>query len=165
MPPSRSSCAAAAARKSSASYRPGETAGGDELRQQSELIEQLGGESAAALIAGKRPVPPGRRVERVPADQHRARRLVEIEPQQGIGEADDRTAALAVAPPDRLRHAVIGAMRERVAVDDEQRPPPFIGHGSSSLAEPSADTSTSTARSCRRYYWPSLPTRSATVPE
>ena len=64
----------------------------------------------------------GRRVERVPADEHGARLFLGVEPQQEIREADDRAAALVAAPADRFRHAVIGAMRERVAIDHEQRP-------------------------------------------
>ena len=65
----------------------------------------------------------GRLLQRVPRDEHGARRLRLIEPQQEIGEAEDGAGRLAAAPEDRFRQRVIGAVGERIAVDDEQRPP------------------------------------------
>jgi hypothetical protein len=43
-----------------------------------------------------------------------------MEPQQEIGEAQDGTGRLAPAPEDRLRQRVIGAVREGIAVDDQE---------------------------------------------
>ena len=75
----------------------GEAAGGDELRQHVELLDQRVVELAAALVGGKAFVPIGRLVERVPGDQHRARLLRLIEPQQEVGEADDGAGGLVAA--------------------------------------------------------------------
>ena len=105
----------------------GEAAGGDESGQQIELIDELGVERASALIRRQSLVPIGRLIERVPADQNGARMLVPEEPQQEIGETDDRAAAAAVAAPDRLRQAVIRPVREGISVDDEQRPASTFG--------------------------------------
>ena len=53
----------------------GEAARGDELRQDLELVDQLGIELAPALVIREGLVPVRRRVERVPADEHGARLL------------------------------------------------------------------------------------------
>ena len=100
----------------------GKAARGDELRQHIELLDELGVEHPPGLIGFERAVPPGRCIERVPADQHRPRLLLAGEPEQEIGEPDNGTAALVAAPPDRFRQRVIGAVRKRVAVDHEQWP-------------------------------------------
>ena len=60
----------------------GKTAGGDEFRDQRELLDQIVVEFAAALIGGKCVMAIGRRLERVPADQHRARLFGALKPQQ-----------------------------------------------------------------------------------
>ena len=78
--------------------------------------------SPPALIGRKPKVPIGRRVQRVPAHQHGARLLGLVEPQQKVRKADDRARALFPVPQDGLRQRVIGAVRERVAVDHQQRP-------------------------------------------
>ena len=83
----------------------GEAAGRDELRQRVELLEQRVVEFAAALVGRELPVPVGRRVERVPADQHGARLLGLVEPQQKIGEAEDGAGGPAAA----LRRIVFGS--------------------------------------------------------
>ena len=75
--------------------RIGEPACRDELRQDVELIHQLGVKVATALVAFERPVAVGRRVERVPADQHGSRLLLLVEPQQEIRETE-------IAPPPLL---------------------------------------------------------------
>ena len=80
--------------------------------QHVELVEQCGVELASALIGGKRLMPIGRRIERVPPDQHGAGLLRLVEAQQEVGEADDGTAELAARPQDRFRQAVIGAVGE-----------------------------------------------------
>jgi hypothetical protein len=48
----------------------------------------------------------------IPANEHGTRTLCLVEPQQEVGKADDGAGALATAPNDRLRNAVICAMRE-----------------------------------------------------
>jgi hypothetical protein len=100
----------------------GEAARINELRQDIELLDQFAVELAAALIPGEQLLPVGRAAERVPANQDGSRPLAVVEPDQEIGEADDGTAALVAGAPDRFRQRVIGAMREGVAVDDEERP-------------------------------------------
>src|SRR5262249_54944787 len=79
-------------------------------------------ELPAALIAGQALVPISRHFERVPGDQHGARLLGLVDPQQEIGEAEQRARRTLLARQDRLRQRVIGAPRERVAVDHRQRP-------------------------------------------
>ena len=64
----------------------------------------------------------GRRPLSVPRDQHRARPFRPVEPQQHIGKAENGAGRLAAAPQDRFRQGVIGAVRERIAVDHQQRP-------------------------------------------
>ena len=56
----------------------GEPAGGDELRHDIELIEQLGVEDAPALIAFEGAVPVSWRVERIPADEHGAGLILRV---------------------------------------------------------------------------------------
>src|SRR5438876_1416441 len=43
-----------------------------------------------------------------------------LEAEEEVGEANDRAAATVAAPSNCLRQRVIGAVRERVAVDDEE---------------------------------------------
>ena len=86
----------------------------DERRQEVELLEDRVLEDAARLVGGQRLVPVGGRVERVPADEHRLRLLGLPQPLQEPREADERVEA------NRLRQRVVGAVRERVAVDREQ---------------------------------------------
>ena len=84
----------------------GEAAGRDELRQRVELLEQRVVELAARSDRpGNALVPIGRRVKRVPADEHGARLLGLVEAQQDIGEADDGAGAFAAAPQNGLRQA------------------------------------------------------------
>ena len=98
-----------------------ETAGGDEARQQIELIEQLAVELPPGLVTIECLVPISRRVEGVPTHENSARLLLLVKPQKEIGEADDRAAAATVRAPDRFRQTVVGAVGEEVAVHDEQR--------------------------------------------
>src|SRR6185369_5974187 len=95
----------------------------DETGERLELLDELRVEVPAALIGGKEPLAKIRRAERVPGGHHRARPLALVEAEQEIGEADDRPAAQPAGPPERLRQRVIGAMRERIAVDDQQGTP------------------------------------------
>src|SRR5205085_465110 len=94
----------------------------DELREQVELLEELRVELAPRLVAGERLVPIGRHRERVPGDEHRPRLLGLPEPDEHVREADDRAGGTALGTADRLRERVVGAVRERVAVDCEERP-------------------------------------------
>src|SRR5262249_44394838 len=65
--------------------------------------DELGVEVAAALIGRKSLVSVGLRVERIPADQHRARPLGAIELQQAISETENRAAGRPPFAEDRLR--------------------------------------------------------------
>ncbi len=94
----------------------------DELRRQVELVEQLLVELAPGLVGGQSRVPVGRHGERVPGGEHGARRLFLPEPDQQAADAVEQVAAAAVGAPDRLRQRVVVAVRERVAVDDQERP-------------------------------------------
>src|SRR3712207_7534127 len=55
------------------------------------------------------------------SDEHRARLLVLMEPNQKVGEADDGAGSFVAPAQDRLRQSVIGAVRERVAVDQDRK--------------------------------------------
>ena len=92
-----------------------------ELGQHRELLEQRGVEHAAALVAVECFVPVRRNLERVPADDDAPRLLRVPEPRQEVREPDDRARRPAARTLDRLRQRVVGAVRQRVAVDDEQR--------------------------------------------
>ena len=72
------------------------------------------------LVRRKRRVPVRRDVERVPGDDDRARPLVLPQAQEHVREADERFRA-AVRSAHRLRQRVVRAVREGVAVDDEER--------------------------------------------
>ena len=87
-------------------------AGGHKFRQHLKLLEQGVVEFASALIGRKVLMPVGRHFQRVPGDQHRARLLLAVEPQQHIGKAEDGAGRLAAASQDGFRQRVIGAMRE-----------------------------------------------------
>ena len=67
-------------------------------------------------------MPVGRDFERVPRDEHGARLLLAVEAQQAIRKAENGAGRLAAAPQDCLRQRVIGAVREGIAVDHQQRP-------------------------------------------
>src|SRR5438477_655511 len=79
------------------------------------LLEQCRVELASGLGGLERLVPVGRHLERVPADEHRARLFLLPQAHDHVREADDGV------PVDRLRQRVIGAMRERIAVDCKKR--------------------------------------------
>ena len=93
----------------------GEAARPDDVRQQLELLEQRLLEHAARLVRLERLVAVRRHAQRVPADEHGVRALRLPEADEHVREPDDRVEA------DRLRQRVVRAVRERVAVDDEQR--------------------------------------------
>ncbi len=93
----------------------------EEPRREIELLEQLRVELPAGLVAGQELVAVGRDEERVPADDHRPRLLGLPEAEQHVGEAGEQVPGLAVRAPDRPRQRMEGPVRERVAVDDEQR--------------------------------------------
>ena len=86
-----------------------------------KLLDELVIEVAATLICGKSLVPVGLRFERVPADQHRARLLGAIKLQQAIGETEDCARRPSAIAADRLRQRMIGAVREGIAVNRQQR--------------------------------------------
>ncbi len=67
-------------------------------------------------------MPVGRRLQRIPADEHCARPLGAVELQQPIGEAKNGAGGPAAIAQDIFRQRVVGAMRERIAVDDQKRP-------------------------------------------
>ena len=66
-------------------------------------------------------MPVGLCFERIPADQHCAWPLGAIELQQAIGETEDRARRPPGVAADCLRQRMIGAVRERIAVDHQQR--------------------------------------------
>src|SRR5438270_2734850 len=101
----------------------------DELRQELELLEELLVEDPPGLVALEGLVPVGRYGERVPGDEDGARLLRVPEPQEHVREADDRARGPALGAADRLRQRVVGAVREGVAVDGEERP--RSGHSAS----------------------------------
>ena len=94
-----------------------------ELRQQVELLEEVGVELAPALVARellvavrrRRRASPSRRPPRAGCSVSQSRSSI-------VREADERARRAALGAADRLRHPVVGAVRERVAVDREQRP-------------------------------------------
>src|SRR4051794_40741401 len=67
-------------------------------------------------------MPVGRLVQRVPRDQHSAGTFGLIEAQQEVGKPDYGATTLVPAPPNSFRQRVVGPMRKRVAVDDEEGP-------------------------------------------
>ena len=93
----------------------------DELGQQVELLEQVVLEDATGLIRGERRVAIRRRVERVEAHEHGTRLFLVPEPDEHVREADDHVRGPSFCAPNLLRERVVRAMRERVAVDGEQR--------------------------------------------
>src|SRR5262249_6434513 len=109
----------------------GEPARGHKFRQNFELIDQFVVELPAALVTRQQFLTVGWRPERIQADDYAPWPVALIEPQQEIGEPDNRAAAAVAAPPDRFGQGVIGAVRERIAVDDKQR----SGHESSGLVK------------------------------
>ena len=95
--------------------------GADQAGQDLQLIDQLLIELTAALIGRKQSLPECRHAEAIPADQHSAWLFAVVQAQQEIGEANDRATAAIAGPPDRIRQCVVGTVRERVTVDDEER--------------------------------------------
>ena len=93
-----------------------------ELGQHRQLLEQGVVEHPSRLVAGKRLVPVRRRLERVPADDDRARLLGVPQAQQEVREADERSGRPAARARDRLRQPVVRAVREAVAVHRHERP-------------------------------------------
>ena len=100
----------------------GEAAGGDELRDNGELFNDLVIEFAAALISRKCFMAVGRLLVGVPADQHGARPFLAVEPQQQVGETENGAGRPVALSANVLRQRVIGAMCKRVAVDHQQWP-------------------------------------------
>ena len=100
--------------------RVGEAARADEFGNYRELFVDVDVEFAPALIGREGFVPVGFLLQRVPGDDDGARRLVGIELQQQIGEAQNGAGRPVALPPDRLRQRVIGAVGEGIAVDGEE---------------------------------------------
>ena len=102
-------------------------------RQDLQLLENPVLELTAGLVGRELLVAVGGRLERVPPDQHRVGLLGIPEAHQEACEADQSVSRAAVAA-DRLRNCVIGAMRQRVAVDREQRPAHAVASSSAIAA-------------------------------
>ena len=99
----------------------------DEPGQQIELLEELRVELTARLVALERCMSVRRHVEGVPADDHGAGTLALPEADEHVAEAGESVPWRAVCPPDRARESVVGAVGERVAVDDEERLRAHVG--------------------------------------
>jgi hypothetical protein len=93
----------------------------DEAGEHIELLEDRRLELATRLVRLERLVPVRRHLERVPGDQHGVGPLGVPQSREEVAEADQRVDRPAADPPDRLRHAVVGAVRERIAVDRQQQ--------------------------------------------
>ena len=115
----------------------------EQPRRKVELLEELGVELAAGLVAGQQLVPVGRDEQRVPADDDGTRPLRLPEPEEHRREAGQQVPGPAVRAADRARQCVEGAVGERVAVDDEQR----RAHGDSPPAAASSEVIASRSRS------------------
>src|SRR5882757_6884439 len=89
------------------------SARGDKFRQSIELLEQCVVELTPALVGGQSLVTVSGHGQRVPANERGTRTLRLVKSQQKVGKADEGASALATAPNDGLRKAVICAMRER----------------------------------------------------
>src|SRR4029453_5346563 len=87
-----------------------------------ELVEQFLVEFAARLVAGEELMPVRGNEQCIPADEHCTRARGVPEPQEEVRKADERVRRLLVRAADRLWKRVVRAVRERVAVDHEQRP-------------------------------------------
>lgn len=96
-------------------------AGGHEIRQDFKLLKHGVVEFASALVSRKFLMSVGSDFQRVPGDEHGARLLLAVEAQQHIGKTENGTRRLAAAPQDGFRQGVIGAMREGIPIDDQQR--------------------------------------------
>src|SRR5262249_60333815 len=94
---------------------------GEKFGNKLKLLDEVVVEVAAALIGRKSLVSVGFRFERIPADEHCARPLGAIELQQAIGETEDRARRPPAIAVDRLRQRMVGAVREGIAVDYQQR--------------------------------------------
>ena len=101
--------------------RSGEPERAHELGQEIELLEELVVELATALVAVEQLVPVRRHVSVSQPTSDRARLFGLPQAHEEVREADERIARLPLGTAHRLRQRVVGAMRERVAVDDEQR--------------------------------------------
>src|SRR5206468_10741866 len=92
----------------------GKSAGAYQLGQVIKLFEQLAVDCATTLIVRQEPMTVCRRLNRIPADEHRSRLLACIETQEIIRETDHGAAASVAASPNRFRQRVIGAVGERI---------------------------------------------------
>ena len=68
----------------------------------------------------------GRCIVGVPGDEDGARALLTVEPQQHVGEAENGARGPIAFSADVFRQRVIGAMREGIAVDQQQRAAAFF---------------------------------------
>ena len=101
---------------------------GDEIGQHVELIAQFRVKLTSALIARERTVTVGRHIQRGPGDQHCPRSLGLIQSQQKVCEADNCTRASIAASANRLGKPVVGTMRERIAINNQQPSTRVIAH-------------------------------------
>src|SRR5205085_10423817 len=89
---------------------------------QAELLEQIRIELPPALVPREELVAVRRLLERVPADDDRTRPLRFPQPHEEVRDAEQHVPRSSLGAAKRLRECVVGAVRERVAVDDEERP-------------------------------------------
>src|SRR5207237_1498129 len=111
-----------------------------------------GVELAPALITREELVPVGRNLERVPAHEHRARRLRLPEPHDEVRKADQSIAWSPFRAAHRLGQRVVGPVCERVSVDDQERSGGFPGHATF-VSYPGADEGVSWAGGCGCRRW------------
>ena len=93
----------------------------NEVRDESELLDQRVIEFTPALICWEFFMPVGRDFERVPGDDHGARLFLAVKTQKEIGKTENRAGRFSSAPQDGLWQCVIGAVRKGIPVDDEKR--------------------------------------------
>jgi hypothetical protein len=98
------------------------------MRQHVKLIAQLSVKLTSALIGRECAVTVRQYIQRIPADQHTSGLLALIQSQQKVSEADDCASASIAVPADRLGNCMIGAMRKRIAINNEQRSIRVIGY-------------------------------------
>ncbi len=100
-------------------FRPRKAERLDEVGEPVELVGEVPREVAPRLVLGQELVAVGRHREGVEGDENRAGLLRLPRADQHVGEAHDHVRRLAVTAFDRAGQRVVGAVRERVAVDCE----------------------------------------------
>jgi hypothetical protein len=98
-----------------------ETACRDEVRQILQLVNQLVVELPPTLVSREGGVPIRRAIQGVPADKDGSGQLCLIETQEEVRETDNGAPSPPAPPTYGFRQPVIGAVGERIPVDDQQR--------------------------------------------